>query len=98
MVSTPILLRSMIPHTLPPPYPCHFAAFTSSFCTAAVQLTYTCMSNTIADRRGAVTPVCVHLSNMIDALCQGYPWRTMLGSGSMMLTPAPGAHCTPCFW
>ena len=66
------------------------AAFTPNFCQAGVQLTYTCLSTTIADRRGAVTPVCTHLSNMIDTLCKGYPWRTLLGNGTLTLTPPPG--------
>jgi len=64
-------------------------AFTPNFCQAGVQLTYTCLSTTIADRRGAVTPVCTHLSNMIDTLCKGYPWRTLLGNGTLTLTPPP---------
>jgi len=64
-------------------------AYPPNFCAAALQLTYTCMSTTIADRRGATAPVCVRLANMIDGLCQGYPWRALLGAGNVTLTPPP---------
>jgi len=64
-------------------------AFTPNFCAAAAQLTYSCQTAAIANMWGATTPTCVDLAGMIDNLCQGYPWRTMLGSGNITLSPTP---------